>query len=70
MSYQFSIWLDDKTARDLESLSRFEERKRGAMVKVLIRRAARELTQPNPAPVLLPAEDSKQEGAHVTAQPC
>jgi hypothetical protein len=41
MPYQFSVWLDDKTARDLESLSRFEERKRGAMVKVLIRRAAR-----------------------------
>jgi hypothetical protein len=66
MPYQFSVWLDDKTARDLESLSRFEERKRGAMVKVLIRRAARQLAQAEaPAPVAQPAEDPKQEGAHV-----
>lgn len=47
MSYQFSIWLDDKTARDLESLCHYEERKRGAMVKVLIRRAAKQLKQNN-----------------------
>lgn len=48
MSYQFSIWLDDKTAKDLEALSCFEERKRGAMVKLLIKRAARQLSQASP----------------------
>jgi hypothetical protein len=66
MSYQFSIWLDDKTAKDLEALSLYEERKRGAMVKVLIRRAAKGLTQSDLA---LPAEDPKriQEEIHVTS---
>jgi len=43
MSYQFSIWLDEKTAKDLDALSCFEERKRGAMIKVLIRREAKKL---------------------------
>lgn len=47
MSYQFSIWLDEKTANDLDLLSRLEERKRGSMIKVLIRRAAKELAQSN-----------------------
>ncbi len=45
MSYQLSVWLDDQSAKDLEALSRLGERRRGAMVKVLIRRAARELAQ-------------------------
>jgi len=43
MPYQFSVWLDDRTARDLEFLSTHEERKRSNMVKVLIRNAACEL---------------------------
>ena len=54
MSYQFSIWLDDKTAKDLEALSYFEDRNRGAMVKVLIRRAAKQLNQANSVADSLP----------------
>ena len=44
MSYSLSVWLDDKTARALELLYKNGERKRGDMVKILIRRAARELS--------------------------
>jgi len=44
MSYSLSVWLDDKTARALELLCKNGERKRGDMVKILIRRAARELS--------------------------
>ena len=43
MPYSLSVWLDDKTARALEILCNNDERKRSDMVKVLIRRAAREL---------------------------
>ena len=42
MPYSLSVWLDDKTAQKLDKLCRAEDRKRSAMVKVLIRRAARE----------------------------
>lgn len=42
MPYALSVWLDDKTAKALETLCYTEERKRGDMVKVLIRRAIRE----------------------------
>jgi hypothetical protein len=47
MPYSLSVWLDDPTAKALELLCQSEERKRGDMVKVLIRHAAREreLTQ-------------------------
>jgi hypothetical protein len=42
MPYSLSVWLDDPTAKALELLCLSEERKRGDMVKVLIRQAARE----------------------------
>ena len=42
MPYSLSVWLDDWTAQKLDKLCRAEDRKRSAMVKVLIRRAARE----------------------------
>ncbi len=48
MPYSFSIWLDDDTAEALARLARADERKRSDMVKVLIRRAARDL--PTDAP--------------------
>ena len=41
MPYSLSVWLDDRTAQKLDILCRAEDRKRSAMVKVLIRRAAR-----------------------------
>ena len=43
MPYSFSFWLDDETATALEKLTLQEDRKRGAMIKVLIRRAAQNL---------------------------
>ena len=42
MPYSLSVWLDDRTAQKLDKLCRAEDRKRSAMVKVLILRAARE----------------------------
>lgn len=66
MSQQFSIWLDDKTARDLEDLSNFEERKRGAMVKVLIRRAAKQLTQAGSAKLINLHSDNSKQGHRKT----
>jgi hypothetical protein len=41
MPYSLSIWLDDPTAKALDLLCQSEERKRGDMVKILIRHAAR-----------------------------
>lgn len=43
MAYPLSVWMDDNTAKDLEELVRVEDRKRSDMIKVLIRRAARDL---------------------------
>ena len=43
MPYQFSVWLDDETAKALDNLAHNEDRKRGAMIKVLIRRAIQDL---------------------------
>lgn len=45
MPKTFSIWLDEKTADILDKLAAQEDRKRGAMVKVLIRRAAEKIIQ-------------------------
>ena len=45
MKYSLSVWLDEKTAKALEWLCHEDERKRSDMVKVLIRRAARELSK-------------------------
>lgn len=42
MSNSFSVWLDDETAAALYQLARKEERKRGAMIRILIQRAIRE----------------------------
>ena len=39
--YSLSVWLDDETAEMLDKMRIMEDRKRSAMVKVLIRRAAR-----------------------------
>jgi predicted transcriptional regulator len=40
MSYSLSVWLDDKTAEALSMLCDAEDRKRGDMVRVLIKKAA------------------------------
>jgi predicted transcriptional regulator len=45
MPYSLSIWLDDDTAEELKALAQREERRRSEMVKVLIRRAAREVAR-------------------------
>ncbi len=68
MSYQFSIWLDEKTAKDLDALSCFEMRKRGAMIKVLIRRAAKELPKTDVPPITYPSkgQEIKKGGMNVS----
>lgn len=42
MSNSFSVWLDDETAEALQKLAKVQERKRGALIRILIRHAARE----------------------------
>ncbi len=44
-SYSLSVWLDPNTAKDLHNLCNVNERNRSDMVKVLIRKAARDLIQ-------------------------
>ena len=43
MRNTLSIWLDETTAKALKILCEANDRRRGDMVKVLIRRAVREL---------------------------
>jgi|SaaInlStandDraft_4_1057021.scaffolds.fasta_scaffold313060_1 hypothetical protein len=38
MPKSFSIWLDEETGIALSGLAKYEDRKRGALIKVLIRR--------------------------------
>lgn len=63
MSYSFSVWLDDETAAALEKLTLQEDRKRGAMIKVLIRRAAQNLS--NQIQVKNDSQDKQRMDSHI-----
>jgi predicted transcriptional regulator len=45
MAEALTVWLDDETAAALQRLADLEERRRGQMVRVLIRRADREVAR-------------------------
>ena len=63
MPYSFSVWLDDETAAALENLTQQEDRKRGAMIKVLIRRAAQNLS--NQIQVKTDSQDKQRMDSHI-----